>query len=124
MTQKNYLLKLLKRNPKAIIVGSLGSISKDLKDIPHNNKVLIKGAMGCAIGVGLGIALNTDKNVIVVIGEGSLLMKLGSLSTVRRYKPKNLKIIVLQNNSYASCGGQENNFKYLWKYLPVKKIKV
>ena len=113
MTQSDYILKLLKKNKEAIIVGSLGSISKDLKDMPHDHKVLVKGAMGCAMAVGLGIALNTDRKVIVLIGEGSYLMKLGSISTINRYKPKNLKIIIIRNDCYASCGGQTNNFKWL-----------
>jgi thiamine pyrophosphate-dependent acetolactate synthase large subunit-like protein len=113
MNQQEYLGKLLEKNKNAIIVGSLGSISKDLKDIPHDNKVLVKGAMGCAVAVGLGIALNTKKKVIVCIGEGSLLMKYGSLSTVSRYKPKNLIIHVLDNGCYASCGGQKNNYKFI-----------
>ena len=113
MTQSLYLSKLLEKNKKAIIVGSLGSISKDLKDIPHDNKVLVKGAMGCAMAVGLGIALNTKKKVIVVIGDGSFLMKMGTIATINRYKPKNLKIIIIQNDCYESCGGQKINFKYL-----------
>lgn len=106
MTQKEYLLKLSESGKT--IVGSLGSISNDLPD----TAIKVKGAMGCAIAVGLGIALNSDKDVVVVIGDGSLLMKLGSLSTVAKYKPKNLDIIVINNGVYKSTGGQENNFKY------------
>jgi thiamine pyrophosphate-dependent acetolactate synthase large subunit-like protein len=106
---------LCEKNKRAIIVGSLGSISKDLSEIPHKRKVLVKGAMGCAMAVGLGIALNTKKKVIVLTGDGSFLMKLGSISTILKYSPKNLKIIVLNNNCYASCGGQKINFDALWR---------
>jgi len=113
MTQKSYLSQLLNENKNAIIVGSLGTISYDLKGISHKNKILIKGAMGCAMGVGLGIALNTKWEVIVIIGDGSFLMKMGSMSTIERYKPKNLRIIIIDNGSYKSCGGQETNFKYI-----------
>ena len=95
MTQKEYLSSLLKRNKEAIIVGSLGTISYDLKEISHKHKIIIKGAMGCVMGVGLGIALNTDKKVIVLIGDGSFLMKMGSMATILRYKLKNLKVIIL-----------------------------
>jgi len=114
----------LKRNKEAIIVGSLGTISYDLKEISHKHKIIIKGAMGCVMGVGLGIALNTDKKVIVLIGDGSFLMKMGSMATILRYKLKNLKVIILNNNSYKSCGGQETNFKYIKKYVPFKIINI
>jgi len=106
MTQKEFLSKL----SADIIVGSLGSISNDLPD----TAIKVKGAMGCAVAVGLGIALNTKKKVVVVIGEGALLMKLGSLSTVAKYRPKNLEIIIINNGVYASTGGQKNNGDWLF----------
>ena len=106
MTQKKFLLSLSEND---IVVGSLGTISRDLPE----TSVKVKGAMGCAIAVGLGMAMNTSKQVKVVIGEGSLLMKLGSLSTVAKYNPSNLEIIVINNGVYESTGGQENNFNYI-----------
>lgn len=123
-TQKEYLSDLLKRNKRAIIIGSLGSISKDLSEIPHKNKVLIKGAMGHAMGCGLGMAMSQKKKVIVVTGEGSFLMKMGSIATIGKHKPKNLKIIILNNGKYQSCGGQENNFDYVQDFNgEVVKVK-
>jgi len=113
MIQEKYLSSLLKKNKNAIIVGSLGSISKDLSKIEHKNKVLIRGAMGCVMGVGLGIALNTKKKVIVVIGDGAFLMKAGSIATINRYAPKSFEMIIINNEQYKSCGGQSTNFKYL-----------
>lgn len=107
MTQKKWLSLLLKKNPKAIIVGSLGTISYDMRNIEHDNKVLLPGAMGCAMGLGLGLALNSKKKVIVVIGDGSYNMKAGSVSTIMRYRPRNLFVYVIQNNKYASTGGQK-----------------
>lgn len=127
MTQTRFLSSLCKKNPKATIVGSLGTISYDLSQIEHPNKVLIKGAMGAAIGCGLGIALHSPKKVIVVIGDGSFLMKMGSLSTVMAHRPKNLRVIILNNNCYKSCGGQKTNFRFIKRYLPkfveVRNIK-
>lgn len=119
MTQKKLISELLKKH-KGYIVGSLGTISKDLPD--EKRIVKVKGAMGCAIAVGLGLALSVKNEVLVIIGDGSYLMKAGSIATVNRYNLKNLKIIVIQNNKYESCGG-ENNFKYLWKYSPALKIE-
>jgi len=111
--QKQYISNLLERNPSAVIIGSLGTISYDLAEISHKNKIIIKGAMGCALGCGLGYALSSKKKVFVLIGDGAFLMKMGSISSILRYKPRNLKVIIFNNNSYASCGGQKTNFRYL-----------
>jgi thiamine pyrophosphate-dependent acetolactate synthase large subunit-like protein len=76
------------------------------------------GAMGCILGIGLGVALNTKKTVRVIIGDGALLMKLGSLATILAHAPKNLKILVINNSCHESCGGQKTNFdaiKHLFK---------
>ena len=117
MTQREYMSILLGRNRDAVAVSSLGNIGNDLKEIIHTEKIFVKGAMGCAVAVGLGYALGRpDKHIIVFIGDGALLMKLGSIATVLRLKPKNLRIVVINNNKYGSCGGQETYFKDI-KYL-------
>lgn len=121
MKQKQFILKLLEENSGATIVGSLGTISRDLEELDNgkNCVLLIRGAMGCCMGVGLGMALSNPKEkVIVLIGDGAFLMKMGSISTILKYKPKNLKIIIIQNDKYQSCGGQKINFKYIKKYIP------
>jgi phosphonopyruvate decarboxylase len=118
MNQKEFLTLLSKKNPNSIIVGSLGTISYDLKDIPHNSKILVKGAMGSAVGVGLGFALNTKKDVIVIIGDGAFLMKMGCISTVLRYAPKNFKVCIINNGHFKSCGCQETNFSYVEDLIP------
>ena len=115
-TQRNFISKLLEENKGATIVGSLGTISKDLIELDNGQNCIlpIKGAMGCVMGVGLGIALSSKEKVIVVIGEGAFLMKFGSIATINKYKPRNLKVIILNNNKYASCGGQPNNYENLF----------
>ena len=118
MTQKEYLTRLCEDNKDAVIIGSLGTISYDLKDIEHPNKILIKGAMGAAIGAGLGYAMNSDKEVIVVVGDGSFLMKMGMISTVQRLHPTNLRIIIINNDCYLSCGKQPTFFFAVKQMLP------
>ena len=113
MTQKEFLLNLCENNKDAVIVSSLGTIAYDLSTIEHPNKILVKGAMGCVMGIGLGYALSSPKKVIVVIGDGSYLMKAGSASTIKRHNLPNLEVIILNNNCYNSCGGQHTNFKYV-----------
>lgn len=109
----NVISKLLHNLEDCVIVGSLGNISKELERLDNgkNKLILVKGAMGCAMGVGLGYALNTDKQVYVLIGDGAFLMKMGSLATIEALNPKNLHIIILNNNCHDSCGGQPTNFK-------------
>lgn len=109
MTQKNFILNLCRKNPEAIIIASLGTICYDLKEIDHKNKILITGAMGCTMGVALGYALSSKKKVICVIGDGSYQMKQGSQNTILSYKPKNLKVYIMVNGTYASTGGQSIN---------------
>ena len=67
----------------------------------------IVGAMGSASSIGLGIALaQPDKKVIVMDGDGSLLMQLGSLVTIAGAAPENLYHFVFENGVYATSGGQ------------------
>lgn len=123
MTQREFLEKLCKENKDAAIIGSIGTISYDLKDIPHPNKILVKGAMGHAMAVGFGYALaKPQTKVYVIIGDGSYLMKMGSISTVLANKLTNLEVIVINNNSYKSCGGQETNFEAIRHLCPFTVI--
>ncbi len=124
MTIKEYLSRLSKENPEAIIVGSLGNINNALKELDHPHKVHMRGAMGHTMGCALGIALNTDKQVFAIVGEGSFLMKLGSMATLVRFALPNLRVIILDNGCYASCGGQQNYFHAIRNLLPFEIIRV
>lgn len=111
MSQEEFLRIFCLTHPKVWIIGSIGSICYDLTNIPHRRKILIRGAMGSALGAGFGFALaRPEEKVVVVIGEGSLLMHLGSISTILKHNLPNLKVLVMDNECYASCGGQANNF--------------
>jgi len=67
----------------------------------------LRGCMGKASSLGLGVALaRPDKRVIVLDGDGSLLMNLGSIVTISGMAPKNLVHVVLEGNSYDTSGGQ------------------
>ena len=69
--------------------------------------LLFSGAMGKASSIGLGLALaRPDKQVIVLDGEGSLLMNLGTLTTIAEMAPRNLVHFVLDNDVYRTSGGQ------------------
>ncbi len=124
MTQKDFISNILENNKEAVIVGSLGTISYDLDQIEHPNKLCIRGAMGCAMAVGLGYALSTDKRVIVLIGDGAFLMKMGTMATILKYDLKNLKIYVINNGKHKSTGGQKTNFINVINLVPFEVINV
>src|SRR5215467_9506480 len=92
----------------APIVASLGHPAYDLfaaGDRPQN--FYTWGSMGVASSIGLGLALaRPDLRVFVVDGDGSLLMNLGSLATIGLLQPPNLVVVVMDNEEYATTGGQ------------------
>jgi len=92
----------------APIVASLGHPAYDLfavGDRPQN--LYTWGSMGLASSMGLGLALaRPDLRVFVLDGDGSLLMNLGSLATIGLLQPRNLVVVVMDNEEYATTGGQ------------------
>ena len=92
----------------APIVASLGHPAYDLfaaGDRPQN--FYTWGSMGLASSIGLGLALaRPDARVFVLDGDGALLMNLGSLATIGLLRPANLIVVVMDNEEYATTGGQ------------------
>jgi sulfopyruvate decarboxylase subunit beta len=90
-----------------IVVTIMGAVAAELYMLGHRpNFFYLEHAMGLASSMGLGIALAMpDQKVIVIDGDGSLLMNLGTLSTMARYRPGNLLHIVFDNESLLSVGG-------------------
>ena len=90
-----------------IVVTIMGAVAAELYTLGHrHNFFYLEHAMGLASSMGLGIALvMPEHKVIVLDGDGSLLMNLGTLSTMARYKPHNLLHIVFDNESLLSVGG-------------------
>lgn len=89
------------------VVTIMGAVAAELQSIGHRpNFFYLQHAMGLASSVGLGIALSRPSLPVVVFdGDGSLLMNLGGLSTLARYRPKNLIHVVFDNESLLSVGG-------------------
>lgn len=90
-----------------VVVTIMGAVAVELYMLGHQaNFFYLEHAMGLASSMGLGLALSLPEEQIVVIdGDGSLLMNLGTLSTMARYKPGNLLHIVFDNESLLSVGG-------------------
>lgn len=90
-----------------LVVTIMGAVAAELQSLGHRpNFFYLQHAMGLASSTGLGLALCLpEQKVIVFDGDGSLLMNLGSLSTMARYQPKNLIHVVFDNESLLSVGG-------------------
>jgi sulfopyruvate decarboxylase subunit beta len=90
-----------------VVVTIMGAVAAELQSIGHRpNFFYLQHAMGLASSMGLGIALSRpDLTVVVFDGDGSVLMNLGGLTTLARYKPRNLVHVVFDNESLLSVGG-------------------
>jgi sulfopyruvate decarboxylase subunit beta len=90
-----------------VVVTIMGAVAAELQSIGHrSNFFYLQHAMGLASSMGLGIALaRPEREVIVFDGDGSVLMNLGGLTTMARYRPKNLVHVVFDNESLLSVGG-------------------
>jgi sulfopyruvate decarboxylase subunit beta len=92
---------------EAIVVTIMGAVAAELQSIGHRpNFFYLQHAMGLASSMGLGIALaRPDRQVVVLDGDGSVLMNLGGFTTLARYRPRNLVHVVFDNESLLSVGG-------------------
>jgi phosphonopyruvate decarboxylase len=100
-----YLLALAPK--EAGIIATTGMAGRELYALADRPQHLYQvGSMGCASGMGLGVALNTKHPVIVVDGDGAALMKMGTLATIGHYAPENLIHVLLDNGVHDSTGGQ------------------
>ena len=90
-----------------IVVTNMGAAAVELYSLGHRKSFFyMEHAMGLASSVGLGLALCLPKQRIVVVdGDGSVLMNLGTLSTLARYRPPNLVHLIFDNESLLSVGG-------------------
>ncbi|MEZ5291796.1 MAG: thiamine pyrophosphate-dependent enzyme [Vicinamibacterales bacterium] len=107
MTRLDALRAVYPRLESAAVVTIMGAVAAELQSIGHRpNFFYLQHAMGLASSLGLGIALaQPERQVIVFDGDGSLLMNLGGLTTLARYRPSNLLHVVFDNESLLSVGG-------------------
>lgn len=89
------------------VICNLGFPSKELYSAGHRpSNFYMLGSMGMATPIGLGVSLTTAKEVIVIDGDGSLLMNPGTLATAAHFSPANFTIFAIDNGSYGSTGDQ------------------
>lgn len=94
-----------------LVVTIMGASAQELYNLGHReNFFYLQHAMGLASSIGLGLAMHLpSERVIVLDGDGSVLMNLGTLATLARYRPKNLIHIVFDNGSLLSTGGFDSH---------------
>ena len=94
-----------------LVVTIMGACAQELYDLGHKeNFFYLQHAMGLASSIGLGLAMHLPRERIVVLdGDGSVLMNLGTLATMARYRPKNLVHIIFDNGSLLSTGGFDSH---------------
>jgi thiamine pyrophosphate-dependent acetolactate synthase large subunit-like protein len=102
------IIEIVKDEPNILVISSTGLISRQLfqlHDSPQN--FYMTGSMGLASSIALGLAsVIKNKKILILEGDGSLLMNLNSMASIGYYSPPNLIHIVLDNESYDSSGGE------------------
>lgn len=107
MTRLEALGAIRERLHDCAVITIMGAVAAELQSIGHRENVFyLQHAMGLASSVGLGVALSRpDVPVVVLDGDGSVLMNLGGLTTLGRYRPPNLLHVIFDNESLLSVGG-------------------
>ena len=113
-SRKDAIREIFNRHgDNAVYITNTGYISRAVyNEYPNNKNIFyMQGSMGMAPCIGLGIAMNSDKEIVVLNGDAALLMHLGITHTIRDENLKNLYIYVLDNGCHESVG------KYKCSYL-------
>ena len=111
LDRRKVVSALLADRKDVVAIGGLGASTNDITAAgDHARNFYLWGGMGGAAMIGLGLALAQPKlPVLVITGDGEMLMGMGSLATIGLQKPKNLSIVVLDNERYGETGGQTSH---------------
>jgi len=111
LDRREVVRKLLARRGEMLLIAGLGAPAWDATDAgDHPLNFPLWGGMGGAAAIGLGLALaQPDRRVLVLTGDGELLMGMGSLATIGAQRPRNLSVVVLDNERYGETGMQASH---------------
>ena len=111
LDRRAVVARILRDPGDMLVVTGLGSATYDAGaagDRPEN--FYLWGAMGGAVMIGLGLAIaRPDRRVLVITGDGEMLMGLGSLATAAAQAPDNLSVVVLDNAQFGETGAQTSH---------------
>jgi thiamine pyrophosphate-dependent acetolactate synthase large subunit-like protein len=103
---------LLGRHEDFLIIAGLAGTAREIAALTRDgaHSYALAGAMGAAAVMGLGLALaRPDKRVLVITGDGELLMNVGTLATIAVLNPHNLSIVCVDNGHYGETGYQKSH---------------
>lgn len=111
LDRRDVVRTLLDHRGDLLVVSGLGSATYDVAAAgDHPLNLYQWGGMGGTAMIGLGLALaQPNRNVVVITGDGDMLMGLGSLATIGVKRPRNLSIVVLDNGRYGETGMQASH---------------
>ena len=114
LQRRTVVRALLAERDELLVIAGLGAPAWDATEAgDHPLNFPLWGAMGGAAAMGLGLALaQPDRRVLVLTGDGELLMGLGSLATIGVQRPRNLSVVVLDNEHYGETGMQPSHTKF------------
>ena len=111
LSRLSAVARILADRRDTLVVTGLGSPTYDCAAVgDHPLNFYLWGAMGSAVAVGLGLALaQPERRVLVLTGDGEMLMGLGALATVAVKRPHNLAVVVIDNEHYGETGMQRSH---------------
>jgi sulfopyruvate decarboxylase beta subunit len=114
LTRFEILQTLAPHLDRKLVVCNIGMPSRELYQIKHqSSNFYMLGSLGLASSIGLGVALTTNQQVVVIDGDGSLLSNLGTLATIAQVAPQNLTILAIDNSVHGSTGNQKTATSHL-----------
>jgi thiamine pyrophosphate-dependent acetolactate synthase large subunit-like protein len=111
LERREAVARLLAKRESCLVVTGLGAPTYDVAAAGDSDRnFYLWGAMGGAAVLGLGLALaQPETSVVVVTGDGEMLMGVGAFATIAAQAPENLTIVVLDNGAYGETGGQASH---------------
>lgn len=111
LRRREVVKELLAQRGDALVIAGLGAPAWDITNAgDHELNFPLWGGMGGAAMMGLGLALaQPKKKVLVITGDGEMLMGLGALATIAVQQPRNLSVVVMDNERYGETGMQETH---------------
>lgn len=115
MVRREAIIEIMENIEEELVICNIGFPSRELYDIKDRSEnFYMIGSMGLASSIGFGLALaKPNKDIVVIDGDGSLLMNMGSLVTIFANNPHNLTWIVIDNGVYGSTGNQDTYAKVI-----------